>query len=219
MSTFKIEESKFLDWLIPERKWSALDFPTSEQIYTLLLGSDVFEENVTTFLKKKKPRIGFHEQHKTGAAWTFFGNITLAPRKMEKPLTAYELSLIIHEMYHISQPLLKRLSVQGELLAWQLQERTYPKIAGGKQIGVPGEAYGAGRGTRQFWDQLSKLSPDARADLDNARSVMKSLARGYRSDALPLYPLPQEIGFFLRHGKIRDAVHAARKLIHAAAEE
>jgi hypothetical protein len=108
--------------------------------------------------------------------------------------------------------------VQGELRAWQFQQRTYPYIARtkGKPIGSNKEAYGEWGDTSQLWERLSRLSPDSREDLQIAQEVMRSIADGYRSNVLPLYPLPQEIWFYLKHGKIKDVIAVISKLLHAA---
>jgi hypothetical protein len=219
MSTFKIDVPKLLDRLIPEFKWDALDSPRYEEIFGRLQSIELHGDKIIESLKKRKPRIGFHKQYKSGGGWTVFGNITLTPK--EDPLKPYALSLILHEMFHIRQSLLMRLSVQGELRAWQYQQRTYPEISipKGKRIGVKGEAYGEAADTSEFWDQLSRLSPDSREDLEKAQSVMRQIAYGYRSNSLPLYPLPQELGFYLRQGRIKDAIDTILKLFNAASEE
>jgi len=219
MSTFKIEGAKILDALIPEFKWDALDLPRYEQVFEKLLSTDQLKSEMMGYIKKRKPRIGFHKQYKSGGGWTAFGNITLSPG--DDPFDPYVLSLIIHETFHLQQSILMRLSMKGELLAWQCQKRTYPEIAStkGNAIGSRNEAYGRGRETNEFWEELSKLSPDSREDLEKARDIMQKIAKGYRSDALPLYPLPQEIAFCLRQGRFRDAFDVVRKLVNAASQE
>ncbi len=47
---------------------------------------------------------------------------------------------------------------------------------------------------------------------------MQNISKGYRSDSLPLYPLPQEIGFCLRQGRIKDAIDTILKLVKAASD-
>jgi hypothetical protein len=218
MSTFKIEGAKILDWLIPEFKWESLDFTRSQQIFEKLLSTDQLGSEILEYIKKRRPRIGFHKQYKSGGGWTLFGNITLSPG--DDPFDPYVLSLILHEAFHLRQSILMRLSMQGELRAWQYQKQTYPGIAKvkGNAIGSKDEAYGRGKETRELWEELSKLSPDSREDLKKAQTLMQDIAKGYRSDSLPLYPLPQEIGFCLRQGKIKDAVAVVLKLIRAGSE-
>jgi hypothetical protein len=218
MSTFKIEGAKIVDWLIPEFNWKALDSTVYKQVFEKLTSTDQLKSEIVAYTKKRKPRIGFHKQYQSGGGWTFFGNITLTPD--DDPFDPYVLSLILHEMFHLQQSFLMRLSVQGELRAWQYQKRTYPEIANtkGNAIGTMNEAYGRGKETNEFWEELSKLSSDSRDDLEKAQAVMKKIAPGYRSDSLPLYPLLQEIGFYLRQGKFKDAIDVVRKLAKAASE-
>src|SRR5512133_449603 len=125
MSTFIIEGAKILDILVPEFKWKALEDEQYTQVFDKLLSADPLRSEMLEYTKKKRPRIGYHEQYKSGGGWTALGNITLSPG--DDPFDPYVLSLIIHETYHLTQSLLTRLSMQGELKAWQLQARTYPE--------------------------------------------------------------------------------------------
>jgi len=210
MSTFKIEGVKWIDWLIPELNWKELDLPEYQEVFDNLNNIDLLDTNVVNYLKTKKFKVGFHKQYNSGGGWTFLKNITLTPG--DDPKDPYVLSLIIHEAFHLTQSLWMRLSMQGELKAWKYQKQIYPQIARtkGNEIGSPNEAYG---GTKQHWDKLADLSLDSRESLRIAQSVMKDIARGYRSDRLPLYPLPKEILFYLKQWKIKEAVHAVTNLI------
>lgn len=213
MSTFDIDGAKIIDWLFPESSWEKLDEQRFRQILDRLAGIDPLNSEVVEYLKTQKIRIGFHEQFHSGGGWTFLRNITLQPLKPDGDhLDPGRLSLIIHETFHLKQSLWMRLSMQGELRAWQYQKQHYPPIAktSGKQIGEEDEAYPK---TQEYWDKLADLSPDSREDLETARDVMKQVASGYRSDRLPLYPLPQEIGYCLRQGRIRDAIQAVLNLV------
>jgi len=216
LSTFKIEGAKIVDLLIPELNWEALDFTRSKEVFEKLMSTDQLGAEFGDAIKKRKPRIGFHQQYKSGGGWTLFGNITLSPG--DDPFDPYVLSLIIHETFHLSQSIAMRLSMQGELRAWQFQKRLYPYLATtrGNEIGSKGEAYGRDKETKDLWEELSRLSPDSREDLEKARIVMQNIAPGYRSDSLPLYPLPREILFYLKQGKIKDAIGVIRKLVAAA---
>ena len=114
-----------------------------------------------------------------------------------------------------------RLSMQGELLAWQCQARTYPQIAHtrGARIGSDGEAYcraGANGETCDLWDELLTLSSESRADLEKAQDIMTRIADGYRSHALPLYPLHKEIWFHLKQGRLKQAWEVIYNLVTAA---
>ena len=213
MSTFKIEGAKILDGLFPEFNWEELDFERYQKVFEKMMSVDELSNEIVNYIKNKKIKIGFHKQYKSGGGWTFLRNITLTPG--DDPSDPYVLSLIIHETFHLQQSIPMRLSMQGELRAWQYQKQTYPDIANtkGNQIGMKNEAYGRGKETNELWEKLSKLSPDSRDDLERARALMQEIAKGYRSDCLPLYPLPQEIGFCLRQGKIKEAIKAVINLI------
>jgi hypothetical protein len=216
MSTFQIEGAKLLDTLVPEFTWEPLDATRYGQIFGKLLGAEPLRSEMLEYVKKKQPRIGFHKQYKSGGGWTVLGNITLSPG--DDPFDPYVLSLIIHETFHLQQSILTRLSMQGELRAWQFQARTYPEIARtkGNRIGSRHEAYGAGIETSEYWEELARLSPDSRADLEKAREVMVKIAPTYRSHALPLLPLHVEILFFLKQWRLGDAVAVVWNLIRGA---
>lgn len=216
MSTFKDKAARIVDILIPEFKWQALDGTQYEQIFEKLFSTEALQPELMRHTRKRKPGIGFHHQYRSGGGWTAFGNITLRPG--EDPLDPYVLSLILHETFHLQQSILTRLSMQGELLAWQYQAQTYLEIAftQGNRIGMREEAYGRGRETYEFWDELMQLSADSRADLEQARAVMQKISPGYRSDALPLYPLHREIWFYLKQGRFKDILDVIRKLILAS---
>jgi hypothetical protein len=195
MSTFKIEGKKLLDGIFPERKWEELKSEVFDQVCQKLSEIEQLGSEVVAYMKEKKVRIGFHEQYKSGGGWTFFRNITLSPRDKKDPLNPYVLSLIIHETYHLKQNIWTRLSMQGELRAWQYQKQTYPAVAKieGNEIGSAGEAYG---GTKEFWDELFALSSESREDLAKAQDVMTKISPGYRSGCLPLYPLGEEFKYY-----------------------
>jgi len=158
-------------------------------------------------MRARKIKLGFHQQYKSGAGWTVLRNITLAPGANLND--TYTLCLISHELFHLQQSIWMRLSVKGELLAWQYQKQAYHELTG-KDIGDAGEAYG---GTKEFWDQLALLSADSRDDLLAAQALMKKVAPTYRSDCLPLFPLNQEVGDFLKQGKFREAYQVVWNLI------
>jgi len=195
MSTFKIEGKKFLDGIFPERKWEELTSDVFDSVCQKLSEVEQLGTEVVAYMKEKRIRIGFHEQYKSGGGWTFFRNITLSPRDKNDPLNPYVLSLIIHETYHLKQTIWTRLSMQGELRAWQYQKQTYPNIAKtrGNEIGSDGEAY---KGTKEFWDELFALSPESREDLAKAQDVMTKISPGYRSGCLPVYPLGAEFKYY-----------------------
>lgn len=206
---------KALGGLIPETEWQDLEPDLYEQLIDRLQSTDSLGHDLIEYARKKSGRIGFFSQANSGAGWTVLGNITLRPEDREKLFEPYVLSLIVHEMFHLkNQPLLTRLSMQGELDAWQYQCRTYPYITStGAPIGSRGEAYCSGeRTTHELWEQLSGLSSGSREDLEKARDLMIAIAPGYRAYRLPLYPLHREIWFHLRQGRLREASRVIRAL-------
>jgi hypothetical protein len=207
MSTFKIEGAKFLESLFPEWNWQELSNDIYEEIFQKFTGLDELEDEVVRYIKDKKIKIGFHKQYKSGGGWTLLKNITLSPG--DDPTNPYVLSLIIHETFHLKQSLWARLSMQGELRAWQYQKQTYRRFTH-NDIGDIGQAYA---GTKAYWDEIAELSLDSRADLVRAQSLTKKVSPDYRSECLPLFPLPQEFGFYWRQGKIVDAFKAIWNLV------
>lgn len=210
---------KALGGLIPETDWQDLDLGMYEQLVERLQNTNQLGADLIEYARKKKHQIGFFSQASSGAGWTVLGNITLRPEDREKLFEPYILSLIVHEMFHLQkQSILMRLSMQGELDAWQYQCRTYPSLTKtGAAIGSRGEAYSSNdRTTNEIWEQLSRLSSDSRADLEKARDLMIAIAPAYRAYRLPIYPLPREIWFHLRQGKFREASNVIRRLFGAA---
>lgn len=200
-------DTAFFRALFPETNWKELLSTDYSQVFQRLEEAGPIGTEAAAYLQKKRIKLGFHEQYKSGAGWTFLRNITLAPKgDLNNP---YTLCLIIHEAFHLSQSILMRLSMRGELLAWQHQERAYFELTG-KRIGDPGQAY---RNTREHWDELMQLSADSREDLKRAQAVTRKIAPDYRSYCLPLYPLHWEVGYHLRHGQFKEAVEAVKNLI------
>ena len=144
MSTFKIEGAKILDGLFPEFNWEELDFERYQKVFEKMMSVDELSNEVVNYIKNKKIKIGFHKQYKSGGGWTLLKNITLTPG--DDPFNPYVLSLIIHETFHLKQSVWMRLSMQGELRAWQYQRQTYPAIAKikGNDIGADDEARAIG---------------------------------------------------------------------------
>lgn len=194
--------------LFPESRWQELLPDQYSLVFQRLREAGPLSSEEAIYIQRKRIRLGFHEQEKSGAAWTFLRNITLAPKTDLK--RAYILSLIVHEAFHLRQSILKRLSMQGELLAWQHQERSYFELTG-RRIGGVNQAY---PNTRQYWDELMQLSPYSREDLERAQDLTQSIAPSYRSFCLPLYPLHREAGYFLIRGRFKDIYHTFRNLIN-----
>jgi hypothetical protein len=210
MSTFKIEKTGFLDRLFPERHWDELIGEKYKEVLQKISETTQLKDEVAGYIKNNRIRLGFHKQYKSGGGWTLLRNITLSPG--DNPLSPYVLSLIVHETFHLKQTLWMRLSMQGELRAWQYQKYTYPEIARtkGNDIGSNGEAYA---GTKEFWDELSKLSPDSRDDLEQAQGLMRKVSPGYRSGCLPLFPPGKEFVYFWRQREYAKAFGVLWKLI------
>ena len=103
------------------------------------------------------------------------------------------LAAMIHEVLHLQQSLTLRLSIQGELLGWQLEYQTYHEVTG-KYYGEPGVVF---EGTAPQWAEISHLSPESYADLARAQVLMKQVSPVYRADKLPLYPLGRQAVYTL----------------------
>jgi len=141
------------------------------------------------FLKTRRVRIGFQKvRPNVGAFWTAFGNIRLNSRyySYETPLEDLRIrTLIIHEARHLQQGLITALSVYGELDAWQLEFGIYYRLRG--RYPHPAVA------------ELMQLPLEYnRAVLKKAATLMQDYAgKGYRVDLLPLYPLGQEVRYWV----------------------
>ncbi len=193
--------------VFPEMDWQEFDSDKYDKLFNALKEAGQDGSATLSYLKQHTVRVGFHSQDSSGGGWTLRGNITLTPGT--NPADRYNISLVMHEVFHLQQPPLTRLSVFGELLAWQYQKQAYLQ-AFGTGIGDPGEAYS---GTQARWDELSKLSPASRDDLVKAQQLMKRISPDYRSDCLPLYPLAKEVGFHLGKGKVGDSLETIKNLI------
>lgn len=124
-----------------------------------------------------------------GAMWSLTGQVTLNAHyySPDSPLdTPRLLSLLVHEVRHLQQGPLVALSVYGELDAWQV-DFTFQKALTGKF-------------SSRYVEELCSLPLVMdRQVLTQARALMQQHAgKGYRIDLYPLYPLSQEILFWLR---------------------
>ncbi len=129
------------------------------------------------FIARRRVKVGLRKQP-TGARWTLLGHIELNPSQVQDEL--YALSLIVHEVRHLEQGILRALSVQGELEAWQAQF-AFLKKQTGKYANSPSH--------ETLIEELMRLSPDDRADLLRARTLMQEFAgKKYRINWLPLFP-------------------------------
>src|SRR6266487_3578857 len=207
MSTATVKASSIFKSIFPESDWTELTSPDYDVIFQKLTGAGALNATVASFMRARKIKLGFHQQYKSGAGWTVLRNITLAPGANLND--TYTLCLISHELFHLQQSIWTRLSVRGELLAWQYQQKAYRELTG-KDIGDHGEAY---RGTKEHWDGLALLSADSRDDLLIAQDLMKKVAPVYRSDCLPLFPLNKEIEYCWKQGKFAEAFGVVWNLI------
>jgi hypothetical protein len=142
------------------------------------------------YMRLRGITLGMHDQP-TAARWRLEKRIEIHPRYADGAADApYALSLVVHEVEHLRQGLFVALSVYGELAAWQAQFVFMGEVAGRfhddpRQEGV-----------------IARLSALAlcwdRSVLESARRLMREYAgESYRIDLLPLYPLHQEIVFWL----------------------
>jgi hypothetical protein len=207
MSTATLTSSSLFRSVFPESDWSELSPTDCDQICQKLTSAGSLNSAAAAYLKFARVKLGFHQQYKSGAGWTVLRNITLTPGANLND--ASTLCLISHELFHLQQSIWMRLSVQGELRAWQYQKQAYYELTG-KEIGDHGEAYG---GTKPYWDELAQLSTNSREDLLTAQGLMKKVSPDYRSDCLPLFSLTKEIEYFLKQGKVTEAVRVVWKLI------
>ena len=190
---------------ITTNEWRDLPPSESGQVFQRLREAGPLCAEAAAYIQMKNVKIGFYKKYFGG--WTTLGNIAVPSGvNLDDP---YVLSVIVHEVFHLRQSIYTRLSMQGELLAWQYQKQAYFELRG-KEIGGSGEAYS---GTRKYWEELSQLSADLREDLVKAQAVMRKILPDYRSDCLPLYSLPTEISYFLKQGRVKDAFDSVINLV------
>lgn len=141
------------------------------------------------FIRARGTKIGFMRvRPNVGAFWTVFGNIRLNSHyySYDTPLDDLRIkTLIIHEVRHLRQGIITALSVYGELDAWQLEFGIYHRVKG--KYPHPAIA------------ELMTLPLEYdRTALKKAATLMQAYAgKGYRIDLLPLYPLGQELKYWL----------------------
>ena len=207
MSTATITASSLIKSVFPESDWTEITAADYDEVFQKLTSAGALNSAAAAFMKKAKIKLGLHQQYKSGAGWTVLRNITLAPDANLSD--TYTLCLISHELFHLQQSILMRLSVRGELLAWQYQQQAYHELTG-KIIGDHEAPY---EGTKKHWDELALLSADSRDDLLTAQGLMKKVSPDYRSDCLPLFPLITEIQYLWKQGKFAEAFGVVWNLI------
>jgi hypothetical protein len=148
------------------------------------LGKDTAE-----YIRKKNVRLGFKKyERSTGARWFLFQKITLNANyySMKTDLNKPKLlSLLVHEVHHLKQGAITAFSVYGELDAWQVEFRFYKKIH-------PVKLHPA------IEEILSLPLNYDRENLHHAAKLMQEVAgKGYRIDLYPLYPIFDEIKYWV----------------------
>ncbi len=141
------------------------------------------------YIRRNKVSLKFKRySESTGARWFLFQQITLNTRYYSTETDLDDpklLSLLVHEVHHLKQGTLTAFSVYGELDAWQVEHRFYKKI----------------RAVRLHPALEEILQLPLNYDRDNLRyaaKLMKDAAgEGYRIDLYPLYPIFDEIKFWV----------------------
>ena len=183
--------TNIFEQVIPETGWVKFTPAELEKVLSNLDGFGEYGPPAAAYLRAHNTAFGYLPQTASGGGWTLRGNLTLPPGSNLDDKR--NMALIIHEVLHLQQPLTTRLSIQGELLAWQLEYKAYHSGTG-TWYGDPGAPFA---GTRPQWDALSQLSSDSHEHLAKAQSLMKEVSPVYRADLLPLYPVSQEAGYAL----------------------
>ena len=183
--------SNLLQDIIPETGWVKFTPAEREQLLHNLDGFGEYGPPAAAYLRAHNTAFGYLPQTASGAGWTLRNNLTVPPGSdlNDQRIVA----VTIHEVLHLQQPVLMRLSIQGELLAWQLEYKAYHAVTG-IWYGDHGAPFA---GTRPLWDALSQLLPDSHEHLAKAQHLMKEVSPIYRANLLPLYPFSQEAGYRL----------------------
>lgn len=184
--------------LFPELGWTKFSADERRLVLSRLDEFGAYGPPAAQYIRTHSTQLGYFPQKYSSAGWTLFRNLTLRP---DTNLGAQRtLAGIVHEVLHLQQSISTRLSVYGELLAWQLEYRAFQDVTG-KYYGEKGAPF---EGTKSQWQQISRLSADAHADLGRAQGLMKQISALYRSDKLPLYPLGREVRYKLLQQVWRD---------------
>jgi hypothetical protein len=181
----------FFQNIIPETGWVKFTPAEREQLLHNLDGFGSYGPPASAYLRVHNTAFGYLPQTASGAGWTLRNNLTLPPGADLNEQRI--LAIIIHEVLHLQQPLSTRFSVQGELLAWQLEYQAYHAGTG---IWY-GDLAAPFAGTKLQWETISQLSPDSHEHLARAQRLMKEVSPAYRAHLLPLYPLGREAGYRL----------------------
>ncbi len=180
-----------LKQLFPETGWTKFSLAERELILQNLDKFGTYGPPAAEYIRRRSVQFGYLPQANSGAGWTPFGNLTLPPGS--ELANQRILAVIIHEVLHLQQSLITRLSIYGEVLGWQLEYQAYHDVTG-KYYGERGAPF---EGTGPQWEEISRLSADLRDDLARAQRLMKEVSSVYRAEKLPLYPLGREVGYKL----------------------
>jgi len=141
------------------------------------------------FIRSRGTRVGIKKARKSvGAFFTLTKRIYLNAHhytyesSVESP---HAWALLIHEACHLRQGVVIAMSIYGELEAWQREFRVIQKI-GGKPL-------------KPILNELLAMPLDMnRATLRRAKQIMMEHAgKGYGAEWLPLYPINQEIKYWV----------------------
>ncbi|MCF6278104.1 MAG: hypothetical protein L3J16_05055 [Anaerolineales bacterium] len=164
-------------------------FDWENAILDKLAGTNELGCDAANFIRRRKVKIKFRQYSKsTGARWLLRRRITLNSHYYSSATALNDpgmLSLLIHEVHHLRQGMLTALSVYGELDAWQVGYRFYKMLDERK--------------LHPALEELLVLPLNRDRDiLRRAAQLMQVYAgRGYHINWLPLYPLHEEIVYWL----------------------
>ncbi len=207
--------NRVINTIYPEREWQEFTESEKNQLLIELINSGELGRATAEYIVYEEIRLGYLSQPESGAGWTASGNLSFPPNTDLTDVRT--IVLTEHEILHInSQGILTRLSVYGELQAWQLEYQAYYELTE-KYYGENGTPFtgtdASGKSNESKWKELSQLSLDSREDLERAQVLMKEISPSYRSNALPLEPIHKEILFYLLQGKIKEALDVIPKLL------
>jgi hypothetical protein len=140
------------------------------------------------YIAARHVQIGFRKQGEaTGAMWWIDGNLYLNPAQYSDatpPDDAYMLSLLAHEALHLRQGLFTALSRYGEFQAWQVGFKILKSLDPAQISPVLEQIMALPFG----WE---------RGVIRQAAALMIQYDPGYRINWLPVYPLGQELRYWL----------------------
>jgi hypothetical protein len=160
-----------------------------EKYFKKVAQSSAEGREAVDYIRARKIKVGLRRARKSvGAFWTlegrFFLNSIHYTREsvLENPRAW---TLFVHEARHLQQGALTALSIYGELDAWQVEFNLYKRLTG--------------KTLHAVLEELLSLPLNMdRGNLRHARKLMMQYAgREYGANFLPLYPLHQEIKYWV----------------------